>query len=91
MMSSIVRFRCNSFCVSTSQHLLCVFSNTCVSFSQSPQLNTTVNSILTAFNERIQAKDWLDPKTKKLCEQKVDCTAHLVGGSQVESSPTYAQ
>ena len=48
-----------------------VFSKTCISSSQSPQLNTTVNNILTAFNERIQAKDWLDPKTKKLCEQKV--------------------
>ena len=35
------------------------------------QVNETINNILTAFNARIQAKDWLDDVTKQRCEQKV--------------------
>ena len=46
-------------------------------------MNTTINNILTAFNARIQAKDWLDDTTKKRCEDKVShvdiqcCVTHL--------------
>ena len=47
-----------SICIST-----CVF--------HAVQVNETINNILTTFNARIQAKDWLDDVTKQRCEQKV--------------------
>ena len=34
-------------------------------------MNVTINNILTAFNARIQSKDWLDNTTKQKCEEKV--------------------
>jgi predicted metalloendopeptidase len=42
------------------------------------KMNTTINNILTAFNARIQAKDWLDDTTKKRCEDKVNAITRQI-------------